>query len=69
MRNALEEWFAKSRLERPKFEDTDGKFGTRITFSAPLHLYSGSVINSSLLVTISDYSQSVSGLIVDLCEH
>ncbi|KAK6302886.1 hypothetical protein J4Q44_G00272410 [Coregonus suidteri] len=36
VRNILEEWFAKRGLEKPGFEYTNDKFGTKVTFSAPL---------------------------------
>ncbi|KAM9427987.1 uncharacterized protein ACWYII_019261 isoform 1-T1 [Salvelinus alpinus] len=36
VRNVLDEWFAKRGLEKPGFEDTNDKFGTKVTFSAPL---------------------------------
>ncbi|XP_067109527.1 uncharacterized protein [Osmerus mordax] len=36
-RNTMEEWFIKNKLEKPQFTETDGTFGTRVTFSAPVH--------------------------------
>ncbi|XP_036822278.1 uncharacterized protein si:ch211-91p5.3 isoform X2 [Oncorhynchus mykiss] len=36
VRNVLDEWFAKKGLEKPGFEYTNDKFGTKVTFSAPL---------------------------------
>ncbi|XP_055739787.1 uncharacterized protein si:ch211-91p5.3 isoform X2 [Salvelinus fontinalis] len=36
VRNVLDEWFVKRGLEKPGFEDTNDKFGTKVTFSAPL---------------------------------
>ncbi|XP_046883871.1 uncharacterized protein LOC124472824 [Hypomesus transpacificus] len=36
-KKTMEEWFVKNKLEKPQFEETDGKFGTRVTFSAPVH--------------------------------
>nr|XP_046215262.1 uncharacterized protein LOC124041575 isoform X2 [Oncorhynchus gorbuscha] len=35
-RNVLDEWFVKKGLEKPVFEYTNDKFGTKVTFSAPL---------------------------------
>ncbi|XP_064849307.1 uncharacterized protein LOC135558969 isoform X2 [Oncorhynchus masou masou] len=36
VRNVLDEWFTKKGLEKPGFEYTNDKFGTKVTFSAPL---------------------------------